>query len=616
MNQDKEMSRKRSGDQGTNSKAQKPRFAGANHNVFEEDADFVFRDNSPCLEQLSEQVQVLFLRPTQMGKTSLLTLADMMYNKRSTQCPAVEFQPPDARSMFVLSVDFLRVDAVGDASAVDDSVKGCVVNAVNIFLQNYPELQDHYKEPMTGAGAGTYLEAAAEAVANYGLSDSAKGKQSLLVLIDEYDKPVRDLLIGFLGKGEEARWEQAKEMLANYRSFFKSCKAITGSRFVRDHTGLRQGKVWVTGVLPIALKVISDFNPEVFTFRPEFDDAIGLLDADVDDMLEKVDGFFPFADDQEKRNVRAAICKLANRHYFVSDTPLYHTRVVNSIMNALLSKKSRRLWLENLSMLPFGTHFQEIPHTVYDVIQKQIGLRKIARALTLNKEITSTLRQSLDLGDVLRNPMDEADYLTLLVHLGIASVRRRHGQTVFQATSTFFRIPFFSRLLRNSLQPLFDADSLQTLYQIGATQIEEFMHTLPKSGMASLVRWAEDTRRNKILELHFQGFLIGALADSLWFEDVETSQEDVTPSGRTDVRIAGERTLLLLELKQKSASTSPTTREMDTYQEQLHEYMAELVQIENKTTDPRRVAGFVVVMFNNGKSFSVQRTTYSQQTRA
>ena len=46
--------------------------------------------------------------------------------------------------------------------------------------------------------------------------------------------------------------------------------------------------------------------------------------------------------------------------------------------------------------------------------------------------------ESLNLADFLRNPMDEEDYLTLLVHLGIASVREVHDGLLFQATASAF----------------------------------------------------------------------------------------------------------------------------------------------------------------------------------
>lgn len=608
------MSRKRSGDEVVN-KSRRPKFAGANQDVFDEMADFVYRDNSFCLEKLASQHQALFLRPTQMGKTSLLTLANVIYNKNDSQELTVAFQPHDAKSMFVLSIDFLEVAGAGDAQTVDGEVRECVKSSVNDFLTLNPELQKHYDEPTGAPSCDKYIVAAAKAVSAYGLSKEVNERQSFLVLVDEYDKPVRELLLDFIGEGDGSRWRGAKADLKNYRAFFTSCKIIAAGGFKKKNQGLQQAKVWVTGVLPIALKLISDFNPEVFTFRPIFADAIGLLDEDVDRMLDAVDGYFPFRDGgQEKARVRAAIGKLANRLYFVSETPLYHTKMVNSMMNALLTDQSRSAWLRNLSVLPVGTEFQHIPPTVYDVIQKQSALRGIARDLSLNKEIISDLKETLDLGDVLHDPMRPADYLTLLVHLGIASVREIRGRMVFQATSTYFRIPFFTRLLENSLQPLFDAESLNALYLIGATQIGEFMQTLPKSGMSSLVRWAEKARSNRILELQFQGFLIGELANLLWSEDVATTQEDVMNSGRTDVRVAGKGTVLLLELKQKPTTAGPSSAEMTNYHRQLHKYMEELVQSENVNPAPvrRRVAGFVVVMYNNGKSFKVERTSYSQ----
>ena len=280
------MSRKRSTDEIAKESSKRPKFAGANQDVFDETADFIYRDNSFCLELLASQHQALFLRPTQMGKTSLLTLANVLYNKNDRQEPKVAFRPPDAKSMFVLSIDFLEV--AGDARTLDGNFGEWMKQNVEDFLTLNPELRVHYEEP---TACTKYLLAVAQAVSRYGLSINEK--QSLLVLVDEYDKPVRELLIDFIGEGNDSRWQDAKTKINNYRGFFTSCKTITGSGFKKKNQGLQQAKVWVTGVLPIALKkVISDFNPEVFAFRPEFDNVIGLLDSDVNDMLQKVNRFF------------------------------------------------------------------------------------------------------------------------------------------------------------------------------------------------------------------------------------------------------------------------------------------------------------------------------------
>ena len=118
-------------------------------------------------------------------------------------------------------------------------------------------------------------------------------------------------------------------------------------------------------------------------------------------------------------------------------------------------------------------------------------------------------------------------------------------------------------MLENALQPLLEASTLDELYKDGEMRIHEFMTTLPKSGMSSMIHWADQARsNNSILELQFQGFLIGELVGLLWNEEVATTQEDRLDCGRTDVRIAGERVVLQLELKQKANQAEPTEAEM------------------------------------------------------
>ena len=114
------MDRRRSGEGDINNKQpQRPKFAGPGQNVFDPTENFVHRDNSAYLAELSMHNQALFLRPTQMGKTNLLQLADMVYDKKNDQSLHLAL-PHDARSMFVLTLDFLSVDSVED---VDQGVR-------------------------------------------------------------------------------------------------------------------------------------------------------------------------------------------------------------------------------------------------------------------------------------------------------------------------------------------------------------------------------------------------------------------------------------------------------------------------------------------------------------
>ena len=67
--------------------------------------------------------------------------------------------------------------------------------------------------------------------------------------------------------------------------------------------------------------------------------------------------------------------------------------------------------------------------------------------------------------------------------------------------------------------------------------------------------------------------------------------------------------MLILELKQKpSVAAPPTKAELSQYHAQLHGYMEEVSTGMWGTI----VAGFVVVVFSNGRKFhrSIERTTY------
>lgn len=67
--------------------------------------------------------------------------------------------------------------------------------------------------------------------------------------------------------------------------------------------------------------------------------------------------------------------------------------------------------------------------------------------------------------------------------------------------------------------------------------------------------------------------------------NVNTTQEDQTGSGeRTDVRIVGANTILLLELKQKPTKKGFSIGEIRKH-EQLHSYMADLVKEEKAKVD-------------------------------
>ena len=590
--------------------ATKPLFPEGDASLYSNTAKrFEFRDNSEFLSQLGDQS--LFLRPTQMGKSSLLDLAYFVYDKKTTCPDYIKFQPVDKNSKFVFNVSFMAACG-NDAQSIDENVLDCVQGSVINFFDTHDELNKSFYNDIENPTAGKCLHAVARAVSQYG--SKIKEQQALLVLVDEYDKPVRELLIRMIGTDGEKGWEDYRTQMVNYRSFFAVCKDIVENKD-RGFSGLKDVKVWITGVIPVALNLISGYNPRAYTFREAFASAIGVLGEDVESYLNTIHQYLPFKND-EMAKIREAVKNLANRLYFTNpDVPVYHTRIVNGMMAALTDQSTRDKWLNDLCRIPPGIEFQSIPNSVFDIIKRQghPEIREVARKLSLNEEIESPVNYELKLDEIVQSEVQVKDYLTLLAHLGIASFRKeQNGRTIFQATSVFFRIPFFERLLRNSMQPLLDASYLKVLYGIGEKNVQEFMRTLPKSGMSSLICWANLKRQNKIMELQFQAYLIAQLSESLWDENVETSQEDMTSSGqRTDVRIANDNTIIVLELKQTPSPTLPNTDRMQEFHQQLIGDMVDIVEAEKAKPNPRQVAGFLVVMYNNGTSFEVQKTTYT-----
>jgi hypothetical protein len=165
--------------------------------------------------------------------------------------------------------------------------------------------------------------------------------------MDEYDQPMREILLDMLASGPRPSADnilsmetRLKNVYPEYTGFFKACKTILR---ILPHT-----KTWVIGITPLALSLLSGFNPDVLAFNPALADVVGLCDEDVDRMLDQVHTYNPFKDD-EKSRVRAAIKGHYNGLLFLCGSGLYHTRLVNCVMADLLSDFERKQWLLDLS---------------------------------------------------------------------------------------------------------------------------------------------------------------------------------------------------------------------------------------------------------------------------
>lgn len=574
----------------------------------EMDSGMVVRDNTDALNFFSKLT--LFTRPTQLGKSTLLALAELVYSKKQKAPDNIATNvPPDRRNAgFVIRFDFLNVlygnttqSWQKDLKNIDAALCKYVKECFSEFIKKHGELREHLPEQEAAPLAGDYVRWLTMAVEAY--AEQNQSTEFLMVLVDEYDKPIRETLFQLLNQFSKTN---VVGHCKNYVSFFKACKVVGQSKL--------KNTVWVTGVLPLALDLISEFKPQNMTFDAELLDSLGLREEDVDKMLDLVDGEEPFAG-QQKDQVRKAIKDHANHLQFLSSTPLYHTRMVNELMNLLSTKKRREKWLRDLSKLPGTVTREDAPGEVYNVLRHSKVCREIAKELVAGV-VGGELNENLNLLDVANAEISKDSYLTLLVHLGIASVDYSpHGKGhIFRSTSRHFRSKYLNEMLKVTLLPLIEAKTVQEIYaQQGLLQ--EFMETLAivSGGMSRMIDWAAE-KGNHILELQFQGFLVGELhrhfmddIDKKQGHGVLTTQEDKVGKGRTDVRVKGKGTMLILELKQKSTETTePTEAEMLNHHKQLHGYMKEV----SGARPDLLVAGFVVVMYANGTKFRIEKTTY------
>jgi hypothetical protein len=329
------------------------------------------RDNSKFLEKLVEYRSLVFARPMQLGKTTLFSLAELLFSKSSTAPAGLAYDPPMKNTWYVLRVDFGDVNASQDetetwediARKYDTSALETIRYSIEAFLQTYEEVRNKVNMDDFRSLDGINL------LRRLCLAIQACDKTAtLLVLVDEYDQPVREVVLAMLENRDGAPYEQIEQKMKkaypNYTGFFKACKVMAGL--------LPSSKTWLTGITPIALNVLSWFNPEVLTFNENMADMVGLMDEDVDRMLDRVHAFRPFKDDEEKEKVRKALRTHYNGLKLLSGSPLYHTRMINSVMESLMRADARQDWLKNLGEPSPDVQPEKPPSSVFNVVKSHI----------------------------------------------------------------------------------------------------------------------------------------------------------------------------------------------------------------------------------------------------
>jgi hypothetical protein len=259
--------------------------------------------------------------------------------------------------------------------------------------------------------------------------------------------------------------------------------------------------------------------------------------------------------------------------------------------------------------LPKRLGREPVPSSVYDVLQNARNLRHVVNMLAEGCEVVDyKLNENLSLEHLLREDIDVSDYLTLLVHVGVASAKGTTTNPTFTITSDFYRENLLEPLVKTlqaSLEMLTSLKTTEELYAQGEEILADFVTSISKNCMARFMYWASSDANNNILELQFQSHVVTEAHDILK-GNVQTTQENSLPvtGKRTDVTFSSETCVVILELKQ--VQDTPTATFLRKAHEQLSGYIKTRRAME-EVANRRPVAGFVVVMCNDGASYVVEK---------
>ena len=585
--------------------------------------DLCYRDNSSYLETLfnHESNALCFTRPMQLGKSILFSLANELFsrNENSNVDSDLGYSPgeDDRNKWYVLRINFGVVrsfSSEGDweqqCKALDKSteseIKGGVIDLLNTCGNE--ELYDYFFERISGIqrvenqNIGTLISNLACSI------NAVCGR--LLILVDEYDQPIREGLLRLIPNRDAGLYASiktriSKDYFPNYFGFFGAIKVVLDR-------GMR-AKIWLTGILPIGIKEMSGLNLVHTTFSDKMANAVGLTNNDVQRMLDHVHEKIPFQDG-ERDQATHWLRQHFNNLGFPGGEPLYHTALINGIMNRLQhDSRSRREFIQ-MGRVPKEMSVEPVSSVIFDVLCTARNLRHVVNKLVAGDQLQGyKLNYELSLEDFLQDTIGIGDYLTLLVHVGVVSIATDAADTetaTFHLSSEFYRkhlVDPMLRTLKASLQKLVSYTSTKDLYYDGEDILVDFVTCISKKSMSKLMAWASSDSKNHILELHFQAQIITEAHDIL-NGVAHTTQEDRLPGTgkRTDVTFSSASSVVVLELKQAVSEAAPAAAFIANAHKQLRGYVETRRQME-AAGRKRPVAGFVVIMHNDGASYIVEK---------
>jgi hypothetical protein len=111
----------------------------------------VHRDNSAILSLFTDYNSLVFTRPSQLGKTTLFSLAELLFSKNRKGATGLAYVPPAhlKNSCYVLRVNFGDVSAKASsrqdpwparAADFDDCTQSVVFDSIENFVDKHDEI--------------------------------------------------------------------------------------------------------------------------------------------------------------------------------------------------------------------------------------------------------------------------------------------------------------------------------------------------------------------------------------------------------------------------------------------------------------------------------------------
>jgi hypothetical protein len=584
------------------------RFPGRHQNHVEiYQKDRWYRDNSLFLEKLfnHDSNALVFTRPMQLGKTALLSLADELFsvNKNSDVDMDLSYSPgeEDRNKWFVLRLDFSAVSAgrTDDESEtwedigrrIDEETAHHIKEKVVGLLAKNRQLRDAFKTVSLNLNIGR-AQISRLVCALTSAVELVDGR--LLFIVDEYDLPIRDVLLRLMPLHSRNLHDRVKKKIRStfevYFSFFRTVKVSL------EH--LRHAKIFLTGITPVRILEMGGLAAVSVTFDEDMADAVGLREDDVHDMLVHVNKYAPF-ENGEWNLAFKRIKQQFNNLCFPRGSSLYHTALVNRWMNVLLKENyCHKAFLQDDWMVPYLGR-EPIPSSVFDVLGTARNLRHVANMIMEGRDVIGyKLSENLSLEDLLQEKIVVDDYLTLLVHLGVASAQGTTVKPTFRITSGFYRRHFFKVLMESlqaSLESLTSLTTKEELYTRGEEMVADLVTCASKDRMATQLLSASRAAKN-ILKFNAR--------------DTTPSKTDNTVT--ETIRIESKTCVVILELR-----GNPTVSNVIQTHEGLLRCVERQRDIEKeiqKEGRNRPVAGFIVEMYGDayGTTIVQKLSNYSR----